>query len=164
MQTSMMKRFGAVGAAALMIFGVSRYVGAQFQTPLTATPVSIVGQRGDAATRCDSAAGSGAQTLTLQNPGPGLSAYVTSVIAYGEATGTVSAVAPVAITTTGFSGTAPTLGSVNLTAWTVGATTGPGLINFGFPLKANTNTAATIAAASVANLSWRLTACYYVAP
>lgn len=155
---------GVLALALVSVFGVATPSFAQTGTPTGSQAITQTATMLNAATRCDSVAGSGAQTLTLQNPGPGASDYITFVIAYGEATGTVSAAAPIAITTTGINGTAPTLGSVNLTAWTIGAVTGPGPIPIQQPIKANANTAPTIAIASVTNLSWRITACYYQAP
>lgn len=148
----------------LLLLALSTPCWAQTGTPVGSTPITQTATMLNASQRCDSVAGSGAQTLTLQNPGPGLSDYITHVIAYGEATGTVTAAVPIAITTTGINGTSPTLGSINLTAWTIGAVTGPGVIPLGFPIKANSNTAPTIAIASVTNLSWRITACYFPAP
>jgi hypothetical protein len=128
------------------------------------TPVQQVLPDVTAANKCLSVSGSGAQTLTIPSPGGTSSIYLKSVILYGEATGTVTAAAPIAITTTGLSGT-PSLGSVNLTAWTIGALTGPGPINFpGSGLKGTAGSAVTIAAASVTNISWRFTACWFEGP
>jgi hypothetical protein len=118
----------------------------------------------DAATRCDSVAGTGTQTLTLQNPGSGLSDYVTFVILNGELTAGVTPAAPVAFTTTGFNGTAPTLGDIQLLAGAAGVVVGPGFIPFPTPLKGNTNTAPTISLVGITNQSTRMTACYYIAP
>jgi len=128
------------------------------------TTVQQTAQRFDAATRCDSAAGTGTVTLTLQNPGPGLSDYITFVILNGELTAAVTPAAPVAFTTTGINGTAPTLGDIQLLAGATGTVVGPGFIGFPTPLKGNTNTAPTIALVGITNQSTRMTACYYVAP
>lgn len=128
------------------------------------TSVQQSASRADAATRCDSIAGTGTVTLTLQNPGPGLSDYITFVILNGELTAAVTPAAPVAFTTTGINGTSPTLGDVQLLAGANGTVVGPGFIPFPTPLKANTNTAPTIAIVGITNQSTRMTACYYVAP
>lgn len=128
------------------------------------TAVQQTATRLDAATRCDSVAGTGTQTLTLQNPGPGLSDYITFVILNGELTGAVTPAAPVAFTTTNINGTAPTLGSIQLLAGANGTVVGPGFIAFPTPLKGNTNTAPTIALIGITNQSTRMTACYYQAP
>jgi hypothetical protein len=133
------------------------------QTPTT---IQQSASRLDANIRCDSATGVGATgTLTLLNPGPGLSDYITYLHVTVEATGTISAASPIAITSTNISGTAPTFGSINLIASTIGAVLGPGPMNFpGGGLKANSNTAPTFAVATVTNGTSRLTACYFIAP
>lgn len=127
------------------------------------TCVQQSAQRLDAATRCDSQAGTGTQTLTLQNPGPNLSVYITFVILNGELTAAVTPASPVAFTTTNINGTAPTLGSAELLAGAQGKVVGPGFIAFPTPLKGNTNTAVTIVHAGITGESTRMTACYYIA-
>lgn len=130
------------------------------------TSVQQTATRLDAGLRCDSATGVGATgTLTLLNPGPGLSDYITYLHVTVEATGTIAAAAPIAITSTGINGTAPTFGSISLVGGTVGYLTGPGPMMFpSGGIKANSNTAATFVVATVTNGTSRLTACYYQAP
>jgi hypothetical protein len=140
----------------------ARATGTIEQSQGSPTAVQQSASRADAATRCDSAAGTGTVTLTLQNPGPSLSDYVTFVILNGELTGAVTPAAPVAFTTTGFNGTSPTLGSIQLLAGANGTVVGPGFIPFPTPLKGNTNTAPTIALVGITNQSTRMTACYYI--
>lgn len=133
---------------------------AQAQSP---SAVQQTATRLDAATRCDSQAGTGTQTLTLVNPGAGLSDYITMVILNGELTAAVTPASPVAFTTTGINGTAPTLGSAELLAGAQGKVVGPGFIQFNPPLKANTNVAPTFVHVGITNESTRMTACYYIA-
>lgn len=157
-----------------MKFQTVRFVLAAVVTLLLATPVfaqvaqpaTTVQQTGthqDAATRCDSQAGTGTQTLTLLNPGPGLADYITLLILNGELTAAVTPASPVAFTTTNINGTSPTFGSAELLAGAQGKVVGPGVIVFNPPLKANTNTAPTIVHAGITNESTRMTACYYAA-
>jgi hypothetical protein len=127
-------------------------------------PVQQIATRLDASARCDSATGVGATgTLTLQNPGPGLSDYITSLVVTMEATGTIAAANPIPITSTNIAGTSPTFGSISLVGGTVGYDTGPLPMYFPTPIKANSNTAPTFVVGTVANGTSRLTACYYFA-
>lgn len=135
------------------------------QVGLNATPIQQAGPRLDASQRCDSATGVGATgTLTLQNPGSGLSDYITSLVVTVEATGTISAANPIAITSSNINGTSPTFGSISLVGGTVGYITGPPPMYFPTPIKALSNTAPTFVVATVTNGTSRLTACYYQAP
>lgn len=155
-----MKRFLVVFALVLLAASSAR---AQQATPQTL--VQQVNSRLDSNSRCDSATGVGATgTLTLLNPGPGLSDYITSLVVTVEATGTIAAASPIAITSTGINGTAPTFGSISLLGGTVGYQTGPPPMNFPTPIKANSNTAPAFVVAAVTNGTSRLTACYYTAP
>lgn len=138
---------------------------ARAQNAPAGTPIQQSAMRLDASQRCDSATGVGATgTLTLQNPGPGLSDYITSLVVTVEATGTISAANPIAITSTGIAGTSPTFGSISLVGGTIGYSTGPPPMYFPTPIKANSNTAPAFVVAAVTNGTSRLTACYFVAP
>jgi len=129
------------------------------------TSIQQSGTRLDVPLRCDSATGVGATgTLTLNNPGPGLSDYITSLIVSVEATGTIAGASQIAITSTNIAGTSPTFGSISLVGGTVGYLTGPPPMNFPTPIKANSNTAPTFVVAAVTNGTSRLTACYFQAP
>jgi hypothetical protein len=144
-----------------LAFSVDGWAQAQQGAGTAITPTAATGV---AATRCDSVTGTGAQTLTLQNPGPGLSAYITTLILYGELSAAVTPAAPIAFTSTNINGTSPTFGSVQLLASGNGGVVGPGVIPLIAPIKGLTNQAVTFAAASVTNITWRMTACYYFAP
>lgn len=141
---------------------------AQMAQQGSGTAVTQTGTRGDVASRCDSTSGSAQQTLTLQNPGPGLSNYITVIGAFGLATGGVTNAASTAITTTGINGTTANLGfpiaSATTAALTTGATSG-GYVNIATAIKSNANVAGTfVGPAAITNMNQLLEVCYYPAP
>src|SRR5438105_9489350 len=112
----MRKLLAVIGALALVggIFGAS-LLEAQQQGPGAA--VTQTGTRGDAATRCDSAtSGTAVNTLTLQNPGAGLSNYITYLGNWGAVSGSVVVATPTALSTTGFNGTSASFMPVDIAA------------------------------------------------
>ena len=154
----------------VLFFTFALPVGAQQQGP--GSPVTQTGTRGDAAVRCDTvaSAGAAAATVTLQNPGAGLSNYVTAVGTFGlvSAAATTAAVATMP-TTTGFNGTSASLGfpiasGSTTAAISLGAVTG-GWMVLATPVKANANTASTVVGGSaITGAQQGVTVCYYPAP
>ena len=132
------------------------------------TPVTQTGSRGDAALRCDSAAsGTAVNTLTLQNPGAGLSNYVTYIGGWGAVSGSVVTATPTAVSTSGFTGTTPAFMPINTatTATLVTGGLGGGAMVFNPPIKTNANTGATITGGAViSGITSLIQACYYSAP
>lgn len=129
--------------------------------------VTITGARGDAAARCDAANGTSQQTLTLQNPGPGQSAYVTALAIWGLATGVPTAATPTVTTVTGVAGTTPSLtplASVYPAAGAQGSVSG-GPVPLATPIKGLAGTAvAFVGPTAITNLNQAIEACYYFAP
>jgi hypothetical protein len=117
----------------------------------------------DAATQCvslDAASGS----ATLATPQSGYSWYVTILEANVGATGTVTAAAPVKLSTAGITGT-PTFGLFRSDGMTIGQVGSPLMLQFGNGgLKGLTNTAVSITGGAVTNLVWHGTLCGYQAP
>ena len=132
------------------------------------TSTTPTAARGDVATRCDSASGAGQQTLTLQNPGPGLSNYITVVGVFGLGSGPVTAATPTLPTTTGINGTAASLGvpiSLATTAAFIQGSVGGGFTPLATPVKSNANTAGTfVGPAAITGMSQGWSVCYYAAP
>ena len=160
-----MKRFTSL----LLVLALLAFVPvalAQQQSPGAA--VTQTGSRGDAATRCDSAtSGTAVNTLTLQNPGAGLSQYVTYIGAWGGVSGSVVTTTPTAVSTSGFTGTTPNFMPINTatTATLVTGGVGGGAMVFNPPIKANANTAATLTGGAViSGITSIVQACYYPAP
>lgn len=132
------------------------------------SPVTATGTRGDAALRCDSAtSGTAVNTLTLQNPGTGLSNYITYIGDWGAVSGSVVVATPTAMSTTGFTGTSASFMPVAYSAtatFVTGALGGAGLV-FNPPLKGNANTGQTLTrGAIVSGITSIVQACYYPAP
>lgn len=132
------------------------------------SPTTQTGTRGDAALRCDSAtSGTAVNTLTLQNPGAGLSNYITYIGVWGGVSGSVVTTTPTALSTSGFTGTAPNFMPV-ATATTATLLTGAvsgGAMVFNPPIKGNANTAQTLTAGAViSGITSVVQSCYYPAP
>lgn len=142
---------------------------AQVAQQSSGTAITQTGARGDVASRCDSISGTTQQTLTLQNPGPGLSNYMVTIGSFLLGSGgVITNAASAAVTTTGLNGTNANLGFPPSSATTavllVGAVTG-GYVPLPSPIKANANTAnAFIGPAAIANMTELLEVCYYAAP
>lgn len=150
---------------ALLLVGVQV---AQTQTnsnPSGAAVTNQSGSRGDAAMRCDSAAsGTAVNTLTLQNPGAGLSQYITYIGAWGAISGSVVTATPTALSTSGITGTTPAFQPINTatTATLVTGGLGGGAMVFNPPIKSNTNTAVTLTGGAViSGVTSLVQACYY---
>lgn len=148
---STLKRFTTLAALlAVMLAGTPALVFAQQQGP--GAPVTQTGTRGDAATRCDTvgSAGGAIATVTLQNPGAGLSNYVTAVgtFAFVSAATATAALATVP-TTTGFNGTSASVGwplasgGGTVATLSLGAVTG-GWFSPTTPIKCNANTGCSV--------------------
>ena len=167
-----LKRFTTLAALlAVILAGAPALVYAQQQGPGAA--VTQTGTRGDASLRCDTilAAGGALATLTMQNPGPGLSNYVTAVgnFAFASAA-TMTAAVAVLPTTTGFNGTSASVG------WPLASGGGPvaplslGAVPGGWfvpatPIKTNANAAASVnGGVAITGASNAVTVCYYPAP
>jgi hypothetical protein len=131
------------------------------------TSVTPTGATGVAATTCSSANGSGQQTLTIPNPGAGLSIYATYIAIWGLATGVPTAATPTVATITGIAGTSPALAplaSVYPAAGAAGSVSG-GPIPLIAPLKGLTGTAlAIVGPTAITNMNQAIEACYYIAP
>lgn len=131
------------------------------------TSTTSTGATGVAATACSTANGSGQQTLTLVNPGSGLSYYITYLALWGLATGIPTAATPTVMTMTGIAGTAPSfspLASVYPAAGAAGSVSG-GPIPLMAPLKSLAGTTVTfVGPTAITNLNQAVEACYYIAP
>ena len=131
--------------------------------------VTQTGARGDAALRCDSSTtGTAANIHTLQNPGAGLSNYVTYIGNWGAVSGSVVTATPAQLTATGFTGTT-TAGWMPMNTATTGTLVtgglGGGAMVFNPPIKGNANTAQTLAPGPViSGITSILQVCYYPAP
>lgn len=137
------------------------------------TLVTITGQRGDAALRCDTvtSAGAAVATTTMTNPGPGLSNYVTAVGIFGlVSAATATAAVAVVPTTTGFNGTSASVGWPLASGGGTVATLSLGAVSGGWftpatPIKTNANTAASVnSGTAITGAQASTTVCYYPAP
>lgn len=132
------------------------------------SPTTQTGTRGDAALRCDSAtSGTAVNTLTLQNPGAGLSNYITYIGAWGGVSGSVVTTTPTAVSTTGFTGTTPNFMPINTatTATLVTGGVGGSAMVFNPPIKGNANTGQTLTGGAViSGITSIVQSCYYPAP
>jgi hypothetical protein len=129
--------------------------------------VTQTGARGDAATKCDGATSSTQVTLTLSNPGAGLSNYITMIGVFGEASGVPTAATPTMTTMTGVAGATPQLHpleSVYPAAGAQGSIAGR-YVNLVTPIKCAAATAcAIVGPTAITNVTQAAVACYYAAP
>ena len=131
------------------------------------TSTTPTGATGVASTSCSAVNGVGQQTLTLANPGSGLSYYITYLALWGLATGIPTAATPTVMTMTGIAGTTPSfapLASVYPAAGAAGSVSG-GPIPFLAPLKSLAGTAVTfVGPTAITNMNQAIEACFYTAP
>jgi hypothetical protein len=151
-----------------LLIGVPGLASAQLQAA-PGMNATLTGARGDAANRCDSATSSAgsATTLTLVNPGPGLSAYITAIAIWGLASGATSGATATEATMTGVNGTTPKLMPLQLVYPAAGAqgSVAGGYVPLSTPIKGLANTAvAIVGPTGITNLIQDVIACYYSAP
>ncbi len=162
-----MKRYISILLGLMLLALIPGAAIAQQQGPGAA--VTQTGSRGDAALRCDSSTtGTAANIHTLQNPGAGLSNYVTYIGNWGAVSGSVVTATPAQLSATGFTGTT-TAGwmpvNTATTATLVTGGLGGGAMVFNPPIKGNANTAQTLAPGPViSGITNILQVCYYPAP
>ena len=164
-----MLRFGLALALALGVISMDVVQAQQGPGSL----VTITGQRGDAALRCDTvtSAGAAAATVTMTNPGPGLSNYVTAVGTFGiVSAATATAAAATMPTLTGFNGTSASVGWPIASGGGTVATLSLGAVTGGWfvpatPVKTNANVAASVVGGTaITGAQQAVTVCYYPSP
>lgn len=142
-------------------------VSAQSAQQSAGAAVTQTGARGDAATKCDGATSATQVTLTLTNPGAGLSNYITMLGVWGEASGVPTAATPTMATMTGVAGTTPQLRpleSVFPAAGAQGSIMGS-FVPLATPIKCAVATAcAIVGPTAITNVTQAAVACYYAAP
>lgn len=128
------------------------------------SPVMQVGQRGDAAQFCSSSA---AATLTLPNPGAGMSNYVDVLGLFAMASGIPTAATPTGLTATGIAGTTPAFLTVPSVFPAAGA---QGSVHIAYvplstPIKGLTATSvALVIPTAITNFPITVVACWHNAP
>lgn len=150
-----------------LLAGLALPASAQYAQQQAGAPVTQTGARGDAATRCDSATSGTQAVLTLQNPGPGLSTYVTLLGTWGLASGATSGASPTVTTATGIAGTSPSFVPLQLVYPAAGAqgSVAGGYYPMTTPIKGLTATAVVFTGpTAITNLTQFVEACSYVAP
>lgn len=162
-----MKKLLMMLTAAVLSVAISLPSFAQQAPQGPGASITQTGARYDAATFCDSATSGTQATVTLRNPGPGMSNYITLIGVWGGASGATSAATPTNATLTGVNGTSPSLIPLNVTypaAGAQGSVTG-GYQPMASPIKCAANTAcALVGPSAITNLTQWVEVCYYQAP
>lgn len=167
-----MKRFSSfvLGLAliAAVIGAVTPEVFAQTGPGATVTPS---GQRGDAGSICGSNTSATVVSMTVGNPGTGLSNYVTALQTYSFGSASTATTAPSAHTLSGVGSTATAganllvgiaagAGGASTTGWVQG--TSP---SFATPIKGATATSMVFTGGTaIANANQAIFMCWYIAP